>query len=440
MKRSLDDIQQFLKNLKIDEVNEMQQAAMDVPDITGDFILSAPTGSGKTVAFLLMLLRAMPVEETSTFGMIITPTRELALQITSVFQSMKTGYKVTTCYGGHKREIEENNLIESPALIVGTPGRICDHIRRGNIKVDDIRMLILDEFDKSLEMGFLEEMEFIHQSLPDLESKILVSATAETKVPQFLLPDNPKLLDFSDITVPRIALNRLQYPDYENKRETLLNALCTIGNRRTIIFANLKETVEGLLEFLASRGISAVAYHGSMEQQDRETSITKFRNGTSLFLVTTDLASRGLDISHVRYIIHFDLPETEQIFVHRNGRTARMEATGDAIIMVQKGDTLPDFIPGDTPEFNLVPERPIPDRTEWGTIFISAGKKDKVNKMDIAGFLMKDAGLKQEDTGLIEIKDFYSFAAVRRVKMNELLGRGRYQRIKKKKVLITAAK
>lgn len=439
MKRSQNDIRQLLQSAGIEELNEMQERSLQ-NDEDRDIILAAPTGSGKTLAFLSMLLRRMPLTPEDTFAMIITPTRELALQITSVFQSLKTGHKVTACYGGHKREIEENNLIESPALIVGTPGRICDHIRRGNIRVEQIRMLILDEFDKSLEMGFLEEMEFIFKALPGLVSKVMVSATPQSGFPDFLGVNDAVELDFSGMTVPRLSLSILPFPDRETKLPALLGALRTIGNRRTIIFANQKETVAGLLAELSSEGVTAVAYHGSMEQQERETSIAKFRNGTSLFLVTTDLASRGLDVSHVRFIVHYDIPETEQIFIHRNGRTARMEATGDALIMLRSDGPRPEYIPADLPEFEVLADRPLPDRTEWGTLFISAGRKDKVNKMDIAGYLMKEAGLRKEDTGLIEIKDFYSFAAVRRSKMNELLGRGRYHRIKGKKISVTPAR
>lgn len=429
-----------MKNTGIETLNPMQHAALESLNEEKDIILSAPTGSGKTLAFLGMLLGNMPATFSGTFAIIITPTRELALQITDVFQKMKTGYKVTTCYGGHKREIEENNLIESPALIIGTPGRLSDHIRRGNIHVAGVALLILDEFDKSLEMGFNEEIGFIVGSLPDVRRKILVSATPQMTLPGYLALTDILHLDFAHEQTPDIQLNKLTFDGWEDKPRVLLQALCTIGNRRTIIFVNQKETVRSVSDFLTEKGIYTVSYHGSLEQQDRETAITKFRNGTSLFLITTDLASRGLDISHVRYIIHFDMPETEQVFVHRNGRTARMEATGDAIIMVKRDLALPDFLPLDLREFPLVPNRPLPDRTECGTLYISAGKKDKINKVDIAGFLMRDAGLKREDTGLIEVKDFYSFAAVRRSKMNSLIAEGSERRIKNKKVKISSAK
>lgn len=440
MKRNTEDVKNILTQSGISALTGMQEAVLEAAENEKDVILSAPTGSGKTIAFLGMLLKQMPLTPSGTYALIVTPTRELALQVTSVFQSLKTGYKVTICYGGHKREIEENNLAEAPALIIGTPGRIGDHIRRNNIATDTIELLILDEYDKSLEMGFLEEMEFIFTSLGNLKRKILVSATTMAEWPSFLDMSKVIHLNFDDSHIPAIELNLLHYKSREDKFEKLLEVLCTIGNRRTIIFVNQKETVAELSQFISGKGIYNVRYHGSLEQQERETAIAKFKNGTSLFLITTDLASRGMDVPHVRYIIHFDLPESETIFKHRNGRTARMESSGDAIIMVSESREKPDYIHEDTPEFGLLPDRPVPDKTEWSTIYISAGKKNKVNKIDIAGFLMQTGGLKREDTGIIEVKDFYSFAAIRRSKMNALLGKGQVQKIKNKKVRISAAK
>lgn len=440
MERNTDAVREIILQSGIEELTRMQEQAIQSAGEEKEIILSAPTGSGKTIAFLGMLLKMIPETPTGTYALIVTPTRELALQITGVFQSLKTGYKVTACYGGHRREIEENSLQEAPALIIGTPGRIGDHIRRKNIKVENINLLILDEYDKSLEMGFLEEIGFIYSSLENLKRKILVSATTMAEWPSFLDMSKVIHLNFDDTHIPAIELNLLHYKSREDKFEKLLEALCTIGNRRTIIFVNQKETVAELSQFISGKGIYNVRYHGSLEQQERETAIAKFKNGTSLFLVTTDLASRGMDVPHVRYIIHFDLPESETIFKHRNGRTARMESSGDAIIMVSESREKPDYIHEDIPEFGLLPDRPVPDKTEWSTIYISAGKKNKVNKIDIAGFLMQTGGLKREDTGIIEVKDFYSFAAIRRSKMNALLGKGQVQKIKNKKVRIDVAR
>ena len=165
MKKEKYSLENILVNLKIDALNEMQVASLDANKKKEDIILLSATGSGKTLAFLLPILENLEEGNKNTQALIVVPSRELAVQIESVFKTMGTGNKITAAYGGHKREIEENNLVQPPALIVGTPGRLCDHIRRGNITVDSIKTLVLDEFDKSLELGFLEEMKFIIQSL-----------------------------------------------------------------------------------------------------------------------------------------------------------------------------------------------------------------------------------------------------------------------------------
>ncbi len=429
----------FIKNAKIEGLNEMQVATLQSVPANQEIILSAPTGSGKTIAFLLLLLKLIPKDHRGTFALIISPTRELALQIDNVFHSLKTGFKITVCYGGHKREIEENNLAEAPTVIVGTPGRLGDHIRRGNIKTDTIRLLVLDEFDKSLELGFTEEMKFIIENLTSVQFKILISATPDSDLPDFLKMTSPKILDFSGFMEHQIDYFKIPFRGTD-KNQKLHNLLCQIGNRKAIIFVNEKNTITQLKHLLKEEGFAVADYHGSMEQSDREISLAKFRNGSVNFLVTTDLASRGLDITNVRYIVHYDLPETSQIFLHRNGRTARMESSGDIILLIDQTKESPDFLPPVLKELRFKENLSIPPKSEWGTIFISAGKKNKINKIDIAGFLMQKAGLKKEDVGLIEVKDFYSFAAIRRSSMNYLLGLGKDQKIKNQKLVIAAAK
>ncbi|RYF86395.1 MAG: DEAD/DEAH box helicase [Chitinophagaceae bacterium] len=278
----------ILTNLRIDALNEMQEATITAAAETNNLVLLSPTGSGKTLAFLLPLVNSLDASNKKSQALIIVPSRELALQIETVFKSMGTGLKVTTCYGGHKREIEENNLLQPPALLIGTPGRLADHIRRENISTDAIHTLVLDEFDKSLESGFVE---------------------------------------------------------------TLFRLLCHLGARPSIIFCNHREAVERTSNLLAEKGIINTFYHGAMEQRDREVALAKFRNGSVNFLVTTDLAARGLDIPNIRYIIHYHLPTTEDVFTHRNGRTARMDKTGTAILILAEDEKLPSYI--NTPVENI---------------------------------------------------------------------------------------
>src|SRR6185369_13428901 len=186
----------ILSKLKIKALNEMQLASIQAIDKNNNVLLLSATGSGKTLAYLLPLIKLLKPANTNTQAIIIVPSRELALQIESVFRNMGTQFKVTCCYGGHLRETEENNLAEPPALLIGTPGRLADHIRRGNITTDTIETLVLDEFDKSLELGFTDEMSFIITSLKAINKRILTSATEAVEIPDFIGMDNLVKLDF----------------------------------------------------------------------------------------------------------------------------------------------------------------------------------------------------------------------------------------------------
>ena len=433
-------IDKILAPFKIKALNDMQTATLAAGSQDQDLVLLSDTGSGKTLAFLLPVLASLDPDIAASQAMVIVPSRELAIQIEQVFKTMGTGFKVTCCYGGHKREIEENNLLEAPALLIGTPGRLADHIRRGNIQTGKIQTLVLDEFDKSLEAGFDEEMAFIIGSLRSLKKRILTSATAAVEIPGFVGLQQPQTLDFLSGEQPdRLSLQLLQSPD-KDKIETLFRLLCRIGDRSAVIFCNHRESVDRTSALLKEKGIHNVYYHGALEQPERDSALAKFRNGSSKVLVTTDLASRGLDVPNIRYIIHFHLPATEEVLTHRNGRTARVEASGTAIFILSPEERLPSFIPEPLERLELPETATLPPKPDWTTLFISAGKKDKVNKVDIVGFLTQRGELKKEDLGLIEVKDFFSFIAVRKSKVNHTLHLIKDQRIKNKKVKIDVAK
>ncbi len=430
----------ILSNLQIEALNEMQLASLDASKKKDEVVLLSATGTGKTLAFLLPVLENIEEENKNTQALIVVPSRELATQIEQVFKKMGTGNKITSCYGGHKRETEENNLIQPPAVIVGTPGRLCDHLRRGNITADSITTLVLDEFDKSLELGFLEEMNFIMQSLKNIRKKILTSATEALEIPEFIgLKDPVRLNYLSGEEEKALAIKMVPSGD-KDKSITLFKLICSLGNRSTIVFCNHREAVERTSALLSDKGIYNEFYHGGMEQQERDSALCKFRNGTTNVLVTTDLASRGLDIPNIRYIIHYHLPLNEDAFVHRNGRTARMDASGTAILLIGPEENLPAYIHEEVEEITLPEEDILPEKPKWATLFIAAGKKDKVNKVDIVGFLSNKGELKKEDIGLIEVKDFFSFVAIRKIKMNNVLHLIKDQKIKNKKVKMEVAK
>jgi superfamily II DNA/RNA helicase len=433
------DLDQILANLNIEALNEMQLASISNNETHQNLVLLSATGSGKTLAFLLPVVSAIDNASKDTQALIIAPSRELAMQIEKVFKQLGTGHKITCCYGGHKREIEENNLIQPPAVIVGTPGRIADHIRRGNIKTGSIRTLVLDEFDKSLELGFHEEMSEIIMALPVLGKRILTSATEAVSIPEFVGLKDEVTLNFlseEDKLNNSLAIKKVLSTD-KDKLNTLFNLICYLGNRSTIIFCNHRESVERTSQLLWEKGI---INDGAMEQRDRDSALSKFRNGTANILVTTDLAARGLDIPNIRYIIHYHLPLSEDVYTHRNGRTARMEASGTAILILAPDEHLPSYITTDVEEIKLDGTYEIPEKPKWTTLYFPHGKKDKVNKIDIVGFLTQKAELKKEDIGLIEVKDFFSFVAVRKVKVNHVLHLIKDERIKGKKAKVEVAK
>jgi len=435
-------VENILSNLEIEALNPMQLAAGNAINTTNDVILLSSTGSGKTIAFLLPVVEALNPSINKVQTLILVPSRELAMQIGDVFRKMATGFKVTLCYGGHLRETEENNLIQPPAVIIGTAGRVADHIRRNNFELDKITTLVLDEFDKSLELGFREEMAFIIGSLKAIEKRILISATIGLEIPPFVrMGSSPTKLNFlsEDDLKDNLTVKTVMSDD-KDKSNTLFKLICYLGNKSIIVFCNHRDAVERTSNILKEKGIVNEFYHGGMEQQERDSALCKFKNGTVNVLVTTDLASRGLDIPDIKFIVHYHLPATEEVFIHRNGRTARMDARGTAFLLLSEEEKLPNYIDRSTEQLELPENSELPEKPKWATLFIAAGKKDKVNKIDIVGFLSKQGNLKQDDIGLIEVKDFFSFVAVRKTKVNIVLPIIQKEKIKNKKVKIDIAK
>lgn len=436
------NIENYLERLKIKSLNEMQQQVSAAMDKQDKLILLSPTGSGKTLAFLLPLLQSLNPDEKLCQALILVPSRELALQIDGVIKQMQTGFKITCCYGGHKREIEENNLIQPPAILIGTAGRMADHIRRKNVDLSKVEFLVLDEFDKMMELGFVEEMKYIIGNLQGVNKSMLTSATFAENIPEFVNMENAELLNFlpeEKTKEDELRIFTLLSPE-KDKLETLFQLLCFANNTSSIIFCNHRESVERTSHFLTENGLINVFYHGGMEQRDREVALTKFRNTTSDILVTTDLASRGLDIDNIRNIIHYHLPLEEAAFTHRNGRTARMGNTGNVYVIHSEEEKMPDFITEHASVFELPERLSLPEKPKWSTLFFDAGKKHKINKIDIVGFLSQKGNLKKDEIGLIEVKDFIAFAAVRKSKMNDVLQNIKDEKIKGKKIKIAIAK
>ena len=426
------EISLIVKSLGFSKLNDLQYSMLDCQD--KNIILLSPTGSGKSVAFLLPTI----LSEQRT--LIITPSRELSLQIDSVIRATKSGTSSICCYGGHSLRSEERSLEYDPKIIVGTAGRLLDHLRRGNIDPATIDRLVFDEYDKLLDLGFEEEIKEIVSFLKNIKNRILTSATTTEEIPEYLGMTNPKTIDFLkdakeiDISIKKVIVKE------NGRQQQLLELLCNLPSEPTIIFCTFREAAEEVNDFLNNSGVYSVVFHGGMEQFDREQALSKFRNGSYNILVSTDLASRGIDIPDISHIIHYQLQRDESSFTHRNGRTARMNKSGKVFVLTHPDDKLPEYMDNIQSCFDVTPSKPIPEEPYFETFFINRGKKDKINKIDIVGVLCKIGELEKSEIGLIEVKDRCSYVAVPRDLAHEVARRVRGIKIKRISTLISIAR
>lgn len=428
-------INTILEQLNIQQLNDMQQSVVQSFDADKDFILLSPTGSGKTLAFALLIEQLLDKsQKNGTQVVIVIPTRELALQIESVIRKVSKGQKIVCCYGGHDSRSEKKSLVDPPAVLIGTPGRIIYHLQKQHIRTDTIHTLILDEYDKCLELGFQEQLEIITTALDQVKRKILTSATKLGEVPSYFALNEPVIVDFltSSSIQPDIHFKKVISPA-QHKLKALFKLICSLGDNKILIFCNHRDAVDHISELLDERDLIHDIFHGGLEQRDRELSILKFRNNSNRILITTDLAARGLDIPEIDTIVHYQLPAKEDVFTHRNGRTARMHATGEVVLMLKPDDNFP-YLPEDTQEVQLDEEYELPPNTPYSTLYIPLGRKDKVNKVDIVGYLLRSEDLGKDDIGLIEVKDKETFVAVRRETASKIIKEYSNGKIKGKKV------
>lgn len=431
--------QENLQRIGITQLNAMQNASLEAFGQNSELVLLSPTGSGKTLAFLLPMLDTFNPDVHHVQAVVVAPARELALQIEEVFRSLKTGFGVVCCYGGHPFDAEQKSLASNPALIVATPGRLNEHLREHTFAPEMVRSLVLDEFDKSLELGFTDEMEKLIGCFHDLSHKVLTSATEAIEIPEYVGLKNPRKLNYlKGAATSRLTLYEVVSPK-KDKLETLKQLLCTLGDQQSIIFCNYRESADRILDYLDREMSGCAAFHGGQDQPLREKVLCMFRNGSVRVLVSTDLAARGLDIPTVGNIIHYHLPGTAEAFTHRNGRTARQTATGNAYVILAQEEERPDYLPQNMPIMRVEEGAPVPPPPAWTTLYIGKGKNDKISKGDILGFLCKQGGLQSSDLGLIEVKLKYALCTVKAELMPTLLKTIRGLKIKGQKTLFQEA-
>lgn len=435
MANTIRNQEDILQKLGISALNPMQEEALKVIDKNENTVLLSPTGTGKTLAFLLPLIETLDSESNDVQALILVPSRELAIQIEQVVRDMGSGFKVNAVYGGRPISKDKIELKHTPTILIGTPGRIADHFRGDRYTKDNIKTLVLDEFDKSLETGFEGEMREIIDQLPNLNKKILTSATQGVEIPSFVQLDKPAFINYLNaLKESRLSIKTVLSPD-KDKLRTLVDLLLHIGNQPGIIFCNFKDSIERVSTFLDKNHIDHTCFSGGMEQRDRERSLIKFRNGTCQVMIATDLAARGIDIPEMKYIIHYELPRAVEEFTHRNGRTARVNAMGTAYVLQSKTEFVPEFIKDVEPvDISRKASRKAP---YWETLFISGGRKDKISKGDIAGLFFKQGGLNKDQLGVIELKQDCAFVAVPVSLSNQLIQKLNNARLKNKKVRIT---
>lgn len=410
------NLENTLSKLHIEELNDMQQDTIKaVLHSDKDVVVLAPTGSGKTLAYLLPLAMRLDPAVDEVQAVVIVPGRELAMQSNDVFRRMSTGMRSECLYGGRPTMDEHRTIMRTrPQVIFCTPGRLNDHIDKLNFSVDAVRWLVIDEFDKCLRMGFRAEMQKAVESLYNVERRLLLSATEAEEIPSFVRMGRTENVDYrtdDEQTPDRIGLYTVKSPD-KDKLQTLVRMICSFGNEQTIVFMNYRDGVERVGKSLSDAGIAVSCLHGGLDQREREEAVYRFANQSVNVLVGTDLAARGLDIPDVNNVIHYNLPVGEDEYIHRVGRTGRWESTGRAFMILGPEETLPEYVKEQTEEF-AIPDTPIKaPMPRMATLYIGKGKKDKISKGDILGFLCKTCGLKGSDIGRIDVYERYAYVAV----------------------------
>ena len=427
----------------VEMLNEMQLRTLGAVREGGDVVVLSPTGTGKTLAYLLPLLEILREDERGVQAVVVLPTRELARQVADVWKMMATGFQALCLHGG-RSVIEEIATMKGavPAIVIATPGRLNDHLSRGTFSVDTASVLVFDEFDKSLELGFKEEMEQLLSQMPRAVRRFLFSATDSDELSRFVSSPEFAKLDFTDVVEKpqeRTAFYLVRTTQKE-RLDALASLVCLMRGESAIVFCNFREMVDEVGSFLKKKGISVIVYHGGLEQKQRELALYKFKSGCAAVLVCTDLAARGLDIPDVKHVVHYQRPVNEESFIHRNGRTARWSAEGAVYAFYIEGGSLPEYISEETPTFNLAQPIPMPVEAKWQVVYIGKGKRDKISRGDIAGFFMKKGGAKPADLGTIVVYDRYSYIAVRRGRVKPLLSAVANEKIKGMKTIIEVIK
>ncbi len=403
---------ELLKNLSdlgFTEMTAVQEEALPKALEGKDLIVQAQTGSGKTLAFGIPLLLKVDTSVRTPQAIIIAPTRELADQITEVLRKLarfRKNIKILALCGGMPMRRQMDSLKSGAHVVVGTPGRIIDHLGKGVLKLDGIKIAVLDEADRMLEMGFINEVQKILSNTDRTRQTLLFSATFPTKIEQLareIMHAPEKIVITPEHEKPDIEEYFFKSHD---KEEALLRVLYHFVPGSAIVFATTKERVRTLALFLQQHGFDALDLQGDLDQSERTETLLQFANGSITILVATDLAARGLDIDNVEMVINYEMPRNDEHYTHRIGRTGRAGNRGIAVSLVQSANAVDiKELGNSTKEIKKAAMR---------SLKILGGKRNKLRAGDIVGALIHDVGIDNADIGKITIQDSYSYVAIRR--------------------------
>lgn len=424
-----------------------------------DLIGQSKTGSGKTAAFSLPILNKIQVEQ-NRYGvlqaMILCPTRELSAQVVREIRKLGRkfeGLQVLPLTGGVPGRDQAFALDRGVHIVVGTPGRILDHIRRERMDLSQIQTLVLDEADKMLEMGFEDEISAIISELPRDRQTVLFSATFPEGIELLSqrYQKNPVKVKVEDSAETSDLIRQLVYElGTEDKKNILMRVLQQHEADSILIFCNTKAAVTNLVELLQDQGVACGGLQGDMDQRQRDLSMAMFRNGSYKILVATDVASRGIDIGQLELVINYDFPLQPEDYIHRIGRTGRAGRSGTAVIFVGPSEKFKIFevekqakATFERPNLGFKNQHGLPPgygQAKMQTLVIVAGRKDKLRAGDILGAFTGDGGLQSSEVGKIEIHDTFTYVAVSSMLSKEQIARLCEGKIKGKKYQVRVLK
>lgn len=413
-----------LASLDYQRMTEIQAQSLPLVLAGRDLIAQAKTGSGKTAAFGIGLLEKLDVKNYAAQSLVLCPTRELADQVAKELRRLARlthNVKILTLCGGVAIGPQIGSLERGAHIVVGTPGRIVDHLRKGTLKLDNINQLVLDEADRMLDMGFAEDIDAVLAATPESRQTLLFSATYPKNIQQMSArcQRDPVLVKVEALhDQQQIAQHFYELRDTDSKSRVITDLLKHFQPQSCIIFCNTKVDCDALAQSLQAEKLDALALHGDMDQKERDRVLVRFANKSCPVLIATDVAARGIDIKNLDAVINHDLARDSEVHVHRIGRTGRAGESGLALSLVAPEDIvrvnrIEDYLKQPI-QLERVPEPqhqmlPFP---EMVTLNIDGGKKDKLRPGDIIGALTKDAGLPFEQIGKIDMFDFAAYVAV----------------------------